>query len=335
MSAPRQRSNAFRYITPSPLADTLVLVMPETDPIPNHALQQTAAHGQPPVFDKLLPEFRRLCEVVAALRSPDGCPWDRQQTMKSIRPYTLEETYELLEAIDSDDNAAICEELGDVLLQVVLDAQIAYDEQRFELVDVVRGIADKMVRRHPHVFGDVDADTTDAVKKHWAAAKRQEKPARESQLDGIPAALPELARAARLAARAAAVGYDFPDRRMLFDKLNEEIAELAGELFEDGIVQHVPASVETERIPDVPVQDSEQRDRVENELGDVLFVVANIARRWGINPEDALRRSNAKFTRRFRAIEAALDKDNVDIHDATLQQMEDAYQAAKAREYKA
>lgn len=291
-----------------------------------------ANFGQPPDFDTLLPEFRRLCEVIAMLRSPDGCPWDRQQTLSSIKPYTLEETYELLEAIDSNDNAAIQEELGDVLLQVVLDAQIATDEQRFEFVDVIRQIADKMVRRHPHVFGDETADSTDDVKKHWYAAKNAEKKERASRLDGIPKDLPQLARAYRIAARAASVGYDFPDRCMLFDKLSEEIRELADELFEDGQIPHVPADVDPAPIPDEHVTDPDEKARVEGELGDVLFVVANIARRWGINPEEALRKSNAKFSRRFQAIENTMKEQGRDIEEATLVEMEDAYQKAKTRE---
>lgn len=290
------------------------------------------APGTPPEFSDLLPEFRRLCEVIARLRGPDGCPWDRQQTMKSIKPYTLEETYELLEAIDSDDNSAISEELGDVLLQVILDAQIAADEGRFRLIDVVGRIADKMVRRHPHVFGDVSATTTDEVKKHWQAIKQQEKAARESQLDGIPTALPELARAARITARAAAVGYDFPDRRMLFDKLTEELHELGEELFAGGPIPQVTATVEAVRVPDDPIIDPDLHDRAESELGDVLFVLANIGRRWGINPEEALRRSNAKFTRRFQAIESAMKQQGKSMTDATLIEMEAAYQHAKQRE---
>ena len=131
--------------------------------------------GTAPNFDLLLPEFKRLCRVVARLRSPDGCPWDRQQTMKTIKPYTLEETYELLEAIDSDDNAAIQEELGDLLLQVILDSQIASDESRFDLSAVVRGIADKMVRRHPHVFGDLKLEGVEGVLANWEKLKEQER----------------------------------------------------------------------------------------------------------------------------------------------------------------
>lgn len=294
----------------------------------------TSHHGTPPDFDALLPEFRRLCEVVARLRAPDGCPWDRQQTMKTIKPYTLEETYELLEAIDADDNDAICEELGDVLLQVILDSQIAADEERFVLTDVVRNIADKMIRRHPHVFGDVKAPTVADVKQNWSSIKQQEKPARNSQLDGIPVELPQLARAARITSRVAAVGYDFPDRRMLFDKLNEEMTELAVELFGDATIPTILATVDADVIPDQPLSDPEIKDKAESELGDVLFVLANIGRRWGLNAEEALRRSNAKFSRRFQAIEEAMKQIGRSMKDATLREMEDAYQAAKLREPK-
>ncbi len=315
------------YLKTKPVAASAATsALADTMPLPG--MQVTVGPGTPPEFDALIPEFRRLCEVVARLRAPDGCPWDRQQTMKTIKPYTLEETYELLEAIDSDDNSAICEELGDVLLQVILDSQIAADEQRFLLTDVVRNIADKMIRRHPHVFGNSDAQTTDDVKRNWHAIKRQEKPARESQLEGIPLALPELARAARITARAAAVGYDFPDRRMLFDKLNEELQELAVELFATTAIPVVVATVDADVIPDEPLA-AELKDKAESELGDVLFVLANIGRRWGINPEEALRRSNTKFSRRFQAIEEAVKQNGRSMHDATLREMEDAYQAAK------
>lgn len=289
-------------------------------------------YGQPPDFSELLPAVQQFCEVIAKLRSPEGCPWDRQQTLATIKPYTLEETYELLEAIDADDNAAIQEELGDVLLQVVLDSQIAADERRFQFVDVVRQITEKMIRRHPHVFGSEHAESADDVKKHWNAAKNREKSQRDSQLDGIPKDLPQLARAYRIAARAASVGYDFPDRLMLFDKLAEEIQELAEELFDEGKIPVVPAGVDSDPIPDRHLTDPETRRKVEGELGDILFVVANISRRWGINPEEALRRSNSKFTRRFKAIERAMKDQNIRLEDATLPQMEDAYQQAKAKE---
>jgi len=291
-----------------------------------------ATFGIAPEAGPAADAFVRLLEVIAKLRSPDGCPWDRQQTLPTIKPYTLEETYELLEAIDADDNAAICEELGDVLLQVVLDAQIAKDEQRFDILSVMDGITKKMVDRHPHVFGDAVAENAEDVSQHWDKAKRKEKNERESVLDGIPVELPGLAKAARITKKAARVGYDFPHRAMLFDKLNEEVAELADELFEDGQVPDIPASVDGPRTRDLPVEDAARQERIEGELGDVLFVIANIARRWQVNPEEALRKSNAKFERRFRYIENRLREQELDIRDVTIQQMEELYQEGKRLE---
>ncbi len=289
--------------------------------------------GQLPDPEKLAKAFLRLCEVVAKLRSPEGCPWDRQQTLETIKPYTLEETYELLDAIDRDDDQAIAEELGDLLLQVVLDAQIAKDEQRFDLVDVIEGITRKMVDRHPHVFGDETAETAEDVRRHWDHRKEREK-GRRSLLDGVPPELPALARTYRITSKAARVGYDFPHRAMLFDKLREEIEELGRELFEDGRIPQMPATVDAEPTPDEPIEDEERRRRVEEEIGDILFVVANIARRWRVNPEQALRKSNAKFERRFRYIEQALAAQSKDIRSATLQEMEEAYQRCKQKEHK-
>jgi nucleoside triphosphate diphosphatase len=291
-------------------------------------------HGMPPDPDRMGLAFKKFCEVVARLRAPDGCPWDRVQTLETIKPYTLEETYELLEAIDARDDAAITEELGDLLLQVVLDAQIGADEGRFDLVEVVERITEKMIHRHPHVFGTAVANTVDDVSQHWHAAKSKEKP-RNSVLEGIPAALPQLARAVKLSKKAARVGYDFPDRSMLFDKLREEITELAGELFPDGLIPEVPATVDAEIVPDAPIEDPERQSRVEDELGDILFVIANIARRWKINPEEALRRSNAKFERRVRYIEKQLAAQNRTLADATLIEMEELYQQGKRREKEA
>jgi MazG family protein len=286
--------------------------------------------GQPPPFDILLPVVQEFCQVVATLRGPDGCPWDREQTLETIKPYTLEETYELLEAIDSGDDKAIVEELGDVLLQVVLDCQIGADEGRFGLVEVVRGVTDKLITRHPHVFGDDTAETSEEVRKNWDSAKRAEKQ-RDGVMEGLPLAMPALARAARVTGRAARVGYDFPDRRMLFDKLREELAELSEELFDEISVPEVAAEVDAEVIPDEPLTD-DVRDRAEEELGDVLFVLANIARRWGINAEEALRRSTRKFERRFRAIETGLAARGADVEQASLIEMEQVYQEAKSAE---
>ena len=287
--------------------------------------------GIPPDANQLTPKFRELCEVIAKLRSPAGCPWDREQTLESIKPYTLEETYELLEAIDSGDDALIIEELGDVLLQVLLDSQIAADEGRFTLVDVVDCLTQKMIRRHPHVFGETTVASASDVTKNWDKIKQGEKQ-RESIFDGLPAALPALARAARLSKKAARVGYDFPTRTMLFDKLREELDELAQELFPGGEVPHVPASVDVPAEPDPEPVDAERQQRMESELGDVLFVLANIARRWHINPEEALRASNAKFQRRVEYIERRLKENGRDIRTATLQEMEQFYQEGKQRE---
>lgn len=287
--------------------------------------------GTPPEPHQVSEKFVHFCNVIARLRSPEGCPWDRVQTLKSIKPYTLEETYELLEAIDADDNDGIREELGDVLLQVVLDAQIASDEGRFDLVDVIDGITQKMIARHPHVFGDAQASSAAEVRAHWERVKSEEKK-RNSVLDGIPVDLPALARAARITKKAASVGYDFPHRAMLFDKLREEIEELRAELDPDGKMPEISASVDMAPVPDEPVTCPEQLERIEGELGDILFVLANIARRWGINPEEALRRSNAKFTRRFQYIEQGLADRGKSIKDATLQEMESLYQEQKEAE---
>lgn len=287
--------------------------------------------GTPPDPKRTGTAFRDLCEVVAKLRSPEGCPWDRKQTLESIKPYTLEETYELLEAIDSGDDAHIVEELGDVLLQVMLDSQIGADEGRFGLPQVIEGLTEKLVRRHPHVFGDTEASTPEQVKQNWDTAKNSEKQ-RESILDGLPRAIPQLVRASRISDKAARVGYDWPQRNMLFDKLNEELSELADELFPDGKIPHVPAGVEVELLPDEPIDDPARRKRIENELGDMLFVVANIARRWGIDPEEALRSTNEKFEKRFRYIEDQVKESGRDLKDVSLLEMERYYQAGKIQE---
>ncbi|RMG39616.1 MAG: nucleoside triphosphate pyrophosphohydrolase [Planctomycetota bacterium] len=304
----------------------------DTGPDAGSRPRRPATTGTLPDRRALAEAFVRLCDVVARLRSPEGCPWDRAQTLETIKPFTLEETYELLEAIDSGDDAAIVEELGDVLLQVVLDAQIGRDEGRFDILDVIRTLTEKLIRRHPHVFGDQQADSPQAVMRHWDRVKSREKEKqRRSIMDGLPAELPQLARAARIAERAARVGYDFPHREMLFDKLREELDELATELFGSPEIPHVPASVDVEPTPDVHLTDPTVRERVESELGDVLFVLANIARRWGINPEEALRKSNRKFESRVRFIEEQLRARGKDIREASLIEMEDLYQQGKRR----
>lgn len=290
------------------------------------------APGTPPDPELNNAAFQKFCEVVAKLRSPEGCPWDRKQTLETIKSHTLEETYELLEAIDSGNDEHIVEELGDVLLQVVLDAQIGADEGRFNLTQVIEKITAKMIHRHPHVFGDATANNSEDVRKNWEAAKQAEKSDRESLLDGLPVALPQLARAARITAKAARVGYDFPQREMLFAKLREELDELAVELFPGGEIPDVPAEVDAEIVPDEAIEDADLKSRIEGELGDVLFVLANVARRWGIHPEEALRRSNEKFERRFRYIENRVREEGRQMSDISLVEMEQHYQAGKAQE---
>lgn len=288
--------------------------------------------GTPPDTQLVTDAFQRLVAVVARLRAPDGCPWDREQTLQTIEPYTLEETYEVLEAIDSGDDTAIAEELGDLLLQVVLYSQIAADEGRFDLIPVVNGITDKLIRRHPHVFGEGQAHTADQVLRNWEQAKQQEKQ-RDSALDGIPLALPALARAVRLQSKASKVGFEWPQREVLWAKLHEEIQELAAEMFPHGApptdrseIEGRPATIEQPPIDDA------RHQRMEDELGDILFVVANMARRWGINPEDALRRSNQKFARRFQAIERQVKSAGRQMKETSLEEMEVIYDELKRAE---
>lgn len=287
--------------------------------------------GTPPDYNILTPAFEKLCNIIAQLRSPEGCPWDREQTLESIKPYTLEETYELLEAIDSGNDQHIIEELGDLLLQIILDAQIAADENRFDLTHVVDRLTRKMIERHPHVFGNVNAETSAEVRKNWDQIKEQEKQ-RRSIFDGLPQELPALARAARVAEKAAKVGYDFPQRDMLFDKLREEIQELADEIFPGGKIPNTSATVDADIVADTQIEDAQHQQRVEGELGDILFVVANIARRWKINPEEALRKSNRKFQNRVEKIEQRLENAGRSIQDAELQEMEAIYQSIKEQE---
>ena len=304
------------------------------------------APGAPPGAN-LEPAVRAVADVVANLRAPGGCPWDRTQTLQSIKPHTLEEVHELFAAIDAlaaagpGDRPAraadVRDELGDLLLQVLLDAQIAADDGLFDLADVAEGLRAKLVRRHPHVFGDAATKADTDVSAVWREAKAQERRDRgeagpASVFDGVPVSLPALAAAKKLSHRAAAAGYDFPDRRMLFDKLREELAELNRELFDSAEPDAVPAGVGSAPVPDAPIEDPARRDRAEAELGDVLFVAANIARRWGLDPEQALLRSNRKFAARVRYIEAALAADGRELRDADLREMERLYQEGKRAE---
>ncbi len=226
------------------------------------------------------PGVRSLVEVMARLRAPDGCPWDREQSPATLKRYVLEEAYEVLEAVDSGDADQLCEELGDLLLQVVFLAQMAAEEGHFDLRDVATGITEKLIRRHPHVFGDASVDDAAEVLRNWDAIKRLEKPERASALDGVPPALPALLRALQISKRAVRAGFEWPSLDSVLAKLDEELAELRAEISES------------------------DPDRLESEVGDLLFTVVNVARWLRVDPEEALRRMVIRFEQRFRAMEA-------------------------------
>ena len=226
--------------------------------------------------------IERLVEVVARLRAPDGCPWDREQTLESIKSGLVEETYEVIDAIESGDRVALREELGDLLLQVVFQSQICAEEGSFSLAEVAEGIADKLVRRHPHVFGDVEVSGTDEVLQNWDAIKKAEKGGEErpaSIVSGIPKHLPALQKAHQVQKRAARAGFDWSHIDEVFDKLHEEIGELREAIARD------------------------RGEEIRDELGDLLFSVVNISRFLGHNPEELLNRNIAKFIRRFQSVE--------------------------------
>jgi ATP diphosphatase len=256
-------------------------------------------------------ELRRLLDIMQALRDPvSGCPWDKVQNFDSIAPYTIEEAYEVADAIARRDTASLTDELGDLLFQVVYHARMAEEAGAFAFADVASAISDKMVRRHPHVFGAAAARDAAAQTQAWEVQKRTERAARAEHgtLAGISATLPALTQAVKLTARAGRVGFDWPDAPAVLEKLEEEIAELRAEL---------------------PGSDAA---RICDELGDVLIVVANLARKLGMDPEAALRQANAKFTRRFEAVESKLAAGGKTPGDATLAEMEALWGEVKREE---
>ena len=260
--------------------------------------------------------MRRLLEIMARLRDPQhGCPWDQRQTYATIVPYTLEEAYEVADAIQRGDLQELRDELGDLLFQVVFYSQIAREEGRFSFDDVAAGICDKMIRRHPHVFGDADYADDAALREAWERHKAAERAERgddtrpASQMDGIARALPALVRAEKLQKRAARVGFDWPDARGAFDKTREELDEVEAE-WEQG-----------------------DRARLQDELGDLLFAMVNVVRLLGLDAEQTLSRANAKFERRFRALEEHLRGQGVnDPSTRSLDQLDRAWEAVKRDE---
>ena len=288
--------------------------------------------------------FERAVQIMARLRAPGGCPWDREQTFDTIKPYTLEETYEVLEAIDNRDWPELTGELGDLLLQVLFYSQMAREEGHFSIDDVLERLSNKLVDRHPHVFGEVKADTSAEVLRNWEALKAEEKkkrlaagggkkaePADDSQsvLAGVSSRMPALLEAHKLSSRAARVGFDWPEIEGLFDKLAEETAELREELKE--LPVNGTGRARGRRVGKPP-DSAELRDRLEDEVGDLFFVLVNIARYLSLDPESALRKTNRKFKRRFQWMEERLRASGRGPQQASMDELEKLWQQAKQQE---
>jgi MazG family protein len=265
-------------------------------------------------------EFTRLIEIMATLRGPGGCPWDREQTIDTLKPFILEETYEVLEAIDGHNHAALCEELGDFVFEAVFVAQLEAEARHFTIADAVKSAADKLVRRHPHVFkrdeGEAALDTPGQVRTRWEEIKAEERSGRggdgksaksKSLLGGLAPTLPALLRAFHISTRAASVGFDWIAAGDVVDKMQEELDEIRAVVREGDI----------------------DRERAEEEMGDLLFTIANLSRKLGIEPETALRKANDKFTKRFGTLEQSVATSGRAMKDMTLEQLEAEWQKAK------
>jgi len=252
-------------------------------------------------------DLEELIKVMAALRGEKGCPWDKEQTMESLKPFIIEEAYEVLEAIDEKDPEAVKEELGDLLFQIVFQCQIAKEKGEFEMADVIEKIGRKMILRHPHVFGDADYKTSAEVLVHWEAQKKREGKQRESLLEGVPSTMPSLLRAHRLQDRASRVGFDWEKIDDVMKKLDEEIGE-----FKEAM-------------------EKKEEGKIEEELGDLLFMLVNISRFIGVNPEDALRKTISKFISRFRYIEMTAAGCGKKLSEMTLAEMDALWDEAKKK----
>jgi MazG family protein len=264
-------------------------------------------------------EFRRLIDIMATLRSPQGCPWDREQTIDTLKPFVLEETYEVLEAIDRHDHAALREELGDFLFEAVFLAQLEAEAGHFTIADSIKAIADKLVRRHPHVFargaGEPALDHAGEVRARWEEIKATERSAAgdgRTLLGGIPATLPSLLRAYQIGLRAASVGFDWERPGDVVEKIEEEVNELREVAGDRG---------------------SADAARVEEEMGDLLFALANLSRKLGVEPETALRKANDKFSARFEALERSVAETGRTMREMKLEELEDEWQRVKRREH--
>ena len=286
--------------------------------------------------------FERAVAIMERLRAPGGCPWDREQTFDTIKPYTLEETYEVLEAIDNRDWEELPRELGDLLLQILFYSEMAKEQGLFSIDDVLDRLSRKLVDRHPHVFGDAKADTSAEVKRNWEALKDEERKKRQpegadqqkepaSVLSGISAAMPSMLEAHKLSSRAAQVGFDWPNIEGLFEKLGEETAELRRHLEEfppPGPHPEGRGIAGSGR----PAISEDLRTRLEDEVGDLFFVLVNIARFLSLDPESALRKTNRKFRRRFQWMEQRLHERGAAPEAASMDDLESLWQQAKLRE---
>jgi nucleoside triphosphate diphosphatase len=262
--------------------------------------------------DRAARALARLIEIMATLRAPGGCPWDREQTIDTLKPFVLEETYEVLEAIDRRDHDALREELGDFVFEAVFVAQLESEAGRFTIADSLEAVAEKLIRRHPHVFkrdeGEAALESAGQVKVRWEKIKAQERsgagaPAEKTLLSGIAPALPALLRAFQIGTRAASVGFDWERAEDVVDKIQEEVDELR--------------------------QAASDRERAEEEMGDLIFAIANLSRKLGIEPETALRKANDKFTKRFTAMEEAIGASGRTMSQMGLQEMEQEWERAK------
>jgi ATP diphosphatase len=281
-------------------------------------------------------KFERAKGIMARLRAPGGCPWDREQTFDTIKRYTLEETYEVLEAIDNRDWKELTGELGDLLLQVLFYAEMAEEQGSFSIDDVLDALSNKLVHRHPHVFGDIEADDSAQVLKNWELLKAEEKRKNLPNngenlqtspallLEGVSSKMPALQEAHKISSKAAHVGFDWPEVQGLFEKLTEETRELQ-ELLAD-LPSH---GLRSSSKPEIPAS---LREHVEGEVGDLFFVLVNIARYLSVDPESALRKTNRKFRRRFGWMEQQLREQGRTLEQATLEEMESLWQQAKTLE---
>ena len=252
--------------------------------------------------------FQKLIEIMAKLRSADGCPWDREQTRASLTKYLIEETYEVVEAIEEEDPEKIREELGDLLFQIVFHCQIGKERGEFGIEDVIDKISGKMISRHPHVFGDAKFETSEEVVKQWEERKKEEGKNRESILEGVPKEMPSLLRAHRIQSRASKAGFDWNHVDGALEKLEEELHEFR-----------------------VAIKNKEPKE-IEDELGDVFFSLVNVSRFVGVNPEDALRKTISKFISRFRYIEMKAADKGIRLSDMTIEEMDSLWDEAKKRQ---